>query len=504
MRRFIGEITWNSKWVCPFDSPWTIIEKIKYANALSTSDLLGLIGTEYVRPVKSNINARFSDLFTLEGIDDMNFKQIFSFSLSEHNQSMINLLTDPIYDGKNNLLKYFYPQLYFCPQCITQGFHSLLHQFKLINICPFHQIPLVKSSTICCGNSENNLQYRINFRNKLNSFQCNCGNTFSNFINPYRPKWYQPTLHKIKYTELKEWMLLPPVEKKIITSSLFFVDKKETNDNSYTMIKNLLKTSKNIKNNFIHTKDLRENHTTVKKLNALNFPIKTNQSSLKYYGFGIKYNEIIFQETKTIINCTARKLRKEIYSKHKHCLIRMKKNLHSRNCCPIAKAYLQWRYAIQGFDQIYDVDNSQSYSDRLYKRRLDYANHVDREFLYLLTDDLNSMFEITDLDNVQEFIKLLKRLVYYLAINYFNYILEQLSLGKADIPDLVTHGDYIEPFIIEVPIVKGGPFVFHSWGERATINIDYQKICPSKTTTRVSNTTEEINKHPLKDAIDRI
>lgn len=65
------KFTWSADWIQKYESPWGIIEKFKYANAVDGNTVLNLIANDDVRKLKgiSNTGRRHRELIHLRGID---------------------------------------------------------------------------------------------------------------------------------------------------------------------------------------------------------------------------------------------------------------------------------------------------------------------------------------------------------------------------------------------------------------------------------------------------
>jgi hypothetical protein len=138
-------LTWQKQWRRPFESNWSLFEKIKQLNNISGNDLLIKFNDQYQRGIRSIRNIHTLKGFNLElirstlGIDLMEVK---GSMLKFH--KILNHQAKPLYP-----LYGFHTHLAFCEQCLTNSYHSYIHQFKLITDCPFHLIPLKSKCPNC-------------------------------------------------------------------------------------------------------------------------------------------------------------------------------------------------------------------------------------------------------------------------------------------------------------------------------------------------------------------
>lgn len=110
------QFAWLPEWISPYESPWSIFEKFKYANRATVKDLFDLFGTSYSKSLKSkHLSQKACNLLTLEGLDESLLKMAFGLSLKEVNRRNINMLAN-ILPGDPHY--FFHKLLKLCPECI--------------------------------------------------------------------------------------------------------------------------------------------------------------------------------------------------------------------------------------------------------------------------------------------------------------------------------------------------------------------------------------------------
>jgi len=165
-------ITWNPSWVNPFESGWSILEKIKYANLINSLDLLREFEFDLV-PLSQSI----------------------SFDLLEHSKQSLTKLTG-MFTHKNDANYLIRSNLTYCEKCLSMGHHSLFHQFSLLHKCPFHLSELRNTCSKCDQKiAFNYLNYRTN-----GGFKCRC----SEFT------------IDLKFKSLSEWKLHLPIKDELL------------------------------------------------------------------------------------------------------------------------------------------------------------------------------------------------------------------------------------------------------------------------------------------------
>ncbi|MBT2765912.1 hypothetical protein J7E85_32910, partial [Paenibacillus sp. ISL-20] len=85
-----GSLTWNRSWINELESPWSIFEKVKFANNASTKELFELFGNDVIKNKKSRIGKKNHNLYSLSAFDDESFKKYLGFSLKAYNKDTLD------------------------------------------------------------------------------------------------------------------------------------------------------------------------------------------------------------------------------------------------------------------------------------------------------------------------------------------------------------------------------------------------------------------------------
>lgn len=154
-------ITWDNNWINLYESPWSILEKIKYANEITTEDLVELLEINKNLNENSNIFGICTEL--IKQIESQ-FNEAITANLYEDTQQALGS-----FFNENDLAKYFRPFVTYCPICIKEGYHSIYHQLIFKNECFIHHVPLKIGCPNCGG--------KIPFNkpaSRLKGFTCIC------------------------------------------------------------------------------------------------------------------------------------------------------------------------------------------------------------------------------------------------------------------------------------------------------------------------------------------
>lgn len=197
-------VVWQLDWVSPFESPWGILEKFRFANAASIDDIFYLMGSELVKNKKSKQwSNRDRNLFTLDGIGDTSVEEVLgcNYKQSVLNESEQLLGVLPIRDAS----LYYHKSLTYCLRCIQAGHHSLFHQSTLIDRCPYHATKLRNK----CPSCKREIPYMINDSWSKSPFTCLCGYSFlkGSSYRAITRRWREPR-KPILIPELTEWLCI--------------------------------------------------------------------------------------------------------------------------------------------------------------------------------------------------------------------------------------------------------------------------------------------------------
>ncbi|MFS0672583.1 hypothetical protein [Ornithinibacillus sp. 179-J 7C1 HS] len=344
--------TWNPSWIGLFESPWSILKKFQEVNSLNTRELNEVLAIEGFKTDK-----RVS-LYGLGQLDRNLTKQALQFDLIQENKLLLHKLLSPLYNFKGDIEQRFLRQhLTFCPACLVNKYHSLLHQFLFIHKCPFHSIELLND----CPQCNQRIPFELDDTYYKSPFVCKCGFEFAKFDRRINTL----TTIKIKDSNIMKWL---KYEKKFIHSvnySLQFMEGfgKDSSYQEEDFKYNLSDIFFVVENNkgFIHTKEKISLTRSIPQI------INTREKKLKKYKLIFNKDHIISDlQSESYLMCNqlfksiARHLRNTILKKHIGCIknfTRYSDNLVLEDVCPYAIAYIIWRSRLQNFKSMDYVDN---------------------------------------------------------------------------------------------------------------------------------------------------
>ncbi|MFP3390348.1 TniQ family protein [Brevibacillus sp. SIMBA_040] len=478
---------WRPEWIRPFESPWSVIEKFKYANNVNSREVLKLLGTEHVRKIKATIGQCHRDLATLAGFNEDSLQHILNFNLFSFNEELLQRITSPLPE-RYKLNKWIRNYLAYCEKCINTGYHSVLHQFKLLDYCPIHMTALLKACIKC----NQIIPYHLTDKELSGAYECICGH-----------KFFHPNNHTFFYST---WGQHEPI---ICEKSIRWLGFKD---------------NKNIKSKHAHLfleKDLENYPTMFNLLSCLNTKMEVLPSSRtiistsnirlikgklekeenKRYSKmeSLRVNEMQQQEYRFIcmqkdlqksyhstISAIARYLRKTILAKHKTCIKRYFKETDNLEKCPFAFAYLHWRCFVQGYNSARHVDETMIGMGHKYlePKYLQFPNWQDSEYLTALYEEWKKCNGDITIESRASLKWIFNRAISHLVMNRFWGWLQEapskmekyISLG---LPKFKY--EYLKVFFFVLPTNNGESLEFHWDIEEGKESILNQLNCPFKT-----------------------
>lgn len=142
---------WMDFWVSPYESAFSLLSKYTYLNALRTPD----IGREFVRKKLGKISAQNNPInFCLLQPTHLDQEKMSLAMRLDMGAISYSFIPDGIKPSSIPVSEF----LRFCPTCLKIGYHSVAHQFELLDVCPIHHIKIQSN----CMNCNGAIQYRLN------------------------------------------------------------------------------------------------------------------------------------------------------------------------------------------------------------------------------------------------------------------------------------------------------------------------------------------------------
>ncbi|HDR7210821.1 TPA: hypothetical protein QCX03_003900, partial [Bacillus cytotoxicus] len=347
----------------------------------------------------------------MTGFDELKTQKVLGINLIKYSNQLIHDMFTILPEAIHTPEIYFKDKLTHCPECMKDAYHSIFHQVKLFNKCPFHDILLLNK----CINCNKQMDYLLSNSPTDIPFQCNCKQNLFEPNNIFFEKWMLKNYILNDSTE--KWLQLNQEQH---NSKYFiyypFLDEKHfysRHDNNESMLtKAILK----ILNKFSQSTSF-PNLLCISSIDSI-FRIKNNQGQLKTLHDNVfryrlnktKDNKIltnkeieeairyeVYLSTKQTFKSIARFIRHHILKKHKKCIKLFHKSRMDGVFCAQSLAYIQWRKEIEAITNIWRVESG-SYRntgiefDYKYQNYSIYYGGVFRKHFYELMNNTYKPF----------------------------------------------------------------------------------------------------------------
>ena len=124
---------WDKNWVRPYESIWSILNTYKKVNVISNhAMLMKSLGIRINAPIAHDYFLSYGVFCNISStVND--FDKIFANLVPEWYKAQLEEIT-----SKRDISEFFTDEISYCPECMKNGYHSIFHQLKGIQKCPFH------------------------------------------------------------------------------------------------------------------------------------------------------------------------------------------------------------------------------------------------------------------------------------------------------------------------------------------------------------------------------
>jgi hypothetical protein len=339
------ELLWREEWFQSGESPWSVFQKIQLLNRTKSNELLLYLGTEKIRNRKKILqNRSIGNLWRMEDFDDDVLRRNLLSEVKDENLRLKKWIINKLNVSEEAC--WHNEQLQFCSMCLSEGYHSLIHQIRLLYVCPFHNEPL-RTNCEKCGTK---YHFHIFEENMVFPFVCNCGQSYLPMLN---------------FVDLH---------------SLF--SEKDTRKETLNVFLDQLNVENKLKHYYPKTLRFKQYANSLEVF--LSFQKKVcygDGTTLVLKPREVKdFAETIISKQRTIFKSIARQIRKRFLKNHRTCLKEMKHGLLRKGVCCYALAYYNWRKDIEGDYSYFDVDRGPRKNVRGNHTSTFYT-HVHEDFL---------------------------------------------------------------------------------------------------------------------------
>lgn len=372
---------WRSEWLQPFESPWGVLEKFRFANEANEEDIFRIFSGY---PEGNTNYGHFRSLITLTGINGKVSESLLGIDIKALNKGYLQRIIGAL--PVRNIENYVRRTLSFCPECIKEGHHSLFHQIKLFTKCPYHDVSLQQR----CPKCHSQIPYKLSFDWSTAAFKCKCGYSFINseMKHNFIDKWYNRPASKIVIPEISKWINMVREDHNKLRK-VYFNPAAIYHEDIIKYVLHVIQPSNTYNNNEIHNVQRAPAHFSVLKY-------RDNQSKADKQDDMRKLNKELAVYARSIYKAVARYIRKHILKKHKKCIQIFTRKMEGEDICPLAFAYVMWRRDLEGLRNYWQVDRCW----KMVKRK--YDDYQDVISLYNSTNNFvgqylfNGNYKFTD------------------------------------------------------------------------------------------------------------
>lgn len=128
--------------IIPYESLWSIVHKFSYWNVCCLKD----IQLAFHRNEQLKGGWIISSLLTFPRWEMEKIAEILGIDINTIEKGVIET-----YLCNNEILKLSCRSIRYCPDCVSIGFHSAIHQIYAFTVCPYHQTVLTDKCIHCGG-----------------------------------------------------------------------------------------------------------------------------------------------------------------------------------------------------------------------------------------------------------------------------------------------------------------------------------------------------------------
>ncbi|KJD40539.1 hypothetical protein QD46_07785 [Paenibacillus polymyxa] len=373
-----GTLTWSETWIRNFESPWSVFEKVKLMNIANKRDIFNLFAVEKLQKQRTIIAQKYHDFYLLSAFDDKKLQDKLGFQIRSYSVDLLEhvsgfLKNGKFFESRKGKIKnvYWRDSLFFCPECLKEGYHSILHQFKLFDKCPFHVCPLISH----CPQCQRSVPYKLS-DNFPSPYTCECGYCYCNTFELKANYFYHNNSLDINFDPYKKWLEMNQHTKKKLSSIYTYPS---TNIGNKSNLLNQL--FELIGEHNFSENDTSSTYVTVfsapyihnlkdselKKMKCSDYLWSPINSFSLEHGFNDSplkkriLKELIHVKMQ-IFSSLSKHLKNTILEKHKSCIHRYVNVIQDSvesdpPVCPYAFSYVKWKQIFYKLNHYYNVDN---------------------------------------------------------------------------------------------------------------------------------------------------
>ncbi|WP_342561127.1 hypothetical protein NST84_15720 [Paenibacillus sp. FSL R7-0345] len=313
---------WRKEWIHEFETPWSIFEKLSLVNRINRNDIFSFLGNDNVKKLqKHSMGDTRRELFYLSGFNETTLKLIFGIDIVKFTKKTIWSLAEPLAKHKYPIESWFYQNLRWCKRCISNGYHSWLHQFKLLQKCSFHNCDLIDA----CPKCNRKIPFLLSNKQMGEPFTCKCSYRMGDFNESLWSKWNRKS-------------------QIIDEATLLWLSSKIHLDDRYLLVPEM------------------SNINLLVKPISFFLKVRAHQDeklvSIDDFYFEKNISKYLYRKNAASFHTLDRYIRKKLINHHYQCIRQFEQLLKNENdefpeICPIAYAYVNWKKGVLKKEHFY-------------------------------------------------------------------------------------------------------------------------------------------------------
>ncbi|MFF2876160.1 hypothetical protein ACFVR2_07555 [Gottfriedia sp. NPDC057991] len=330
-------LVWNINWIREFESIWSILQKMNYANGAQQIEMFAMLSKNKSSNWKTFLSFKKGSLTTQLHFDKIKLEQYELDKLFHESKLFINQMASGVGIAARHVFEH--DVLRFCESCLELGYHSNFHQLRFLTICPIHNKDLTESCPVCFR------RYAFNLTNPnlAKPYVCICGHCYMDVNHPIKMfKMFQREL-KGKETMIPEMNLITEDSfmSRVVFSEIGPPQKLKNHVQRVLQLKQTGKIEAGSETSILISRSLfKPNHNAIKK--QVNPFLESSE---------------MYNDQRAIYKSIARMLRNTIMKFHRGCVRNLSIKGSFSNVCHYAHAYVCWRKFIEGLNGYHNVQN---------------------------------------------------------------------------------------------------------------------------------------------------
>ncbi|PFH91406.1 hypothetical protein [Bacillus sp. AFS088145] len=328
-----ANLVWNNNWIKEFESLWSILQKMNFANGAHQGEIFAILGKNESCDWNPFLSFKKGNLINQLHFDKIKLQKYELTKLFQESKTFIKQMASSVGIAAHHVFEN--DVLRFCEKCLEFGYHSNLHQLRFVTNCPFHDKELIERCPVCFR------RYAFNLTNPnlTKPYVCLCGHC------------YMDVNHSIKMFKL--------FQKKLKVKETYMLDIKLITEDAFMsrVVFSEIGTPQELKNHVHRVLQLKQTGSIGGGYVTSISISKQNQYAIKKQINPYLESSETYNDQRAIYKSIARMLRNTVMKCHRGCVRNLSLKGSFSDVCHYAHAYVCWRKFIEGLNGYHNVQN---------------------------------------------------------------------------------------------------------------------------------------------------